>query len=508
MLRTVEASRRNFLVGAGKFAAAVPLAASLPWAVGGSARAATPPLACPPTSAWNDLSRLLDGSVLRPQDPFFTDVCRPNNLRYNTLPMGIARCQSTAQVQAALNWVQQQGLPFAIRSGGHNYAGYSSTNGLLIDMSLMAGVEVVDKKEGIVRVKGGTGNALVYKDMERLGRTITHGRCDAVGAAGFLLGGGIGFSMRMYGIASDLLAGTTVVTADCERHDANAKTDSDLYWACRGGAGGNFGINTEFLLRTFPAETVSVCQLKWTDKQADVLFELLTKLPDAPRTFGSKINVTLPSIQQRCQGKGSEVSILAQLHNTKGKTLKDIFGPLWETATKVWVHENIPYWVGQDYLAEETFPYFYQEKSSFMQASRITRAAVDALFEAQRAQPGTSMPVAYKFFQTGGACNDVPADATAYVHRGNDWLFSVEMNWWLPTDPAGLIDENLNWQKDFYALANKVCGAVGAYQNFPDPTLDDYARAYYGNNLARLQQVKKKVDPKSIFTYGQGIKPA
>jgi hypothetical protein len=504
MLRNIQPSRRNFLVGAGKFAAVAPLAASLPW---GTARAATPANACPPVSAWSDLASRVSGGVLRPQDPFFNDVCRPNNLRYNTLPMGIARCLKTEDVQGALKWVQQQGLPFAVRSGGHNYAGYSSTNGLLIDMSLMAGVEVVDKKEGIVRVKGGTGNALVYKDLERAGRTITHGRCDAVGAAGFLLGGGIGFSMRMYGIASDLLAGTTVVTADGERREANAKSDSDLYWACRGGAGGNFGINTEFLLRTFPAETVSVCQLTWTDKQADVLYELLTRLPNLPNTFGSKINVTLPSIQERCQGKGSAVSILAQLHQTKGKTLKDMFGPLWDTATKVWVHENIPYWVAQDYLAEETYPYYYQEKSSYMKASGITRAAVDAMFEAQRLQPGTSMPVAYKFFQTGGACNDMKADATAYVHRGYDWVFSVEMNWWQPTDPQGLIDDNLTWQKGFYALANKTCSAVGAYQNFPDPTLDDWAKAYYGDNLARLRQVKTKVDPTGVFNYGQGIKP-
>lgn len=507
MLRTIEPSRRNFLVGLGRFAAVAPLAGAMPWAAG-TARAATPANACPPRSAWTDLASRVSGGVLTPLDPFFTDVVRPNNLRYDTLPMGVARCLTTADVQAAITWVRQQGLPFAVRSGGHNYAGYSTTNGLLIDMSLMAGVEVVDKKQGIVRVKGGTGNALVYKELERLGRTITHGRCDAVGAAGFLLGGGIGFNMRLYGIASDHLTGTTLVTADGQRHDADTRTDSSLYWACRGGAGGNFGINTEFLLATQPVDTVSVCQLTWTDRQEEVLYDLLTKLPKAPNTFGSKVNVNLPSIQQRCMGTGSTVSILAQLHKTKGTRLQDILGPLWNSASKRVVKEDIPYWVGQDFLSEETFPYFYQEKSSYMQAGAITRDAVAAMFKAGKDQPGTSMPVSFKFFQTGGACNDLTPEATAYVHRGNDWLFSVEMNWWLPTDPAGLVDDNLAWQKDFYALANKTTAAVGAYQNFPDPTLDDWANAYYGQNLPRLRAVKKQVDPDSFFTYGQGIRPA
>ncbi|MFV3125987.1 FAD-binding oxidoreductase [Niveispirillum sp. KHB5.9] len=505
MLQNVVPSRRNFLVGLGKFAAVAPLVPSLPWAA--TALAATPRDACPPPSAWKDLAAQVSGGVLTPLDPFFGDVCRPNNLRYGTLPMGIARCLKTEDVQAAIRWVKQQGLPFRVRSGGHNYAGYSATNGLLIDMSLMAGVEVLDKKNGIVRVKGGTINSLVYKELERLGRTITHGRCDAVGAAGFLLGGGIGFNMRRYGVASDLLRSTSLVTADGERHEADDKQDSGLYWACRGGAGGNFGINTDFTLQTFPVDTVSVCQLTWTKDQAGVVYDLLQRLPAAPDSFGSKINITLPSIQQRCQGVGSNVSILAQLHKTKGTSLKQIFGPLWERADKRTVHEDIPYWVAQDFLSEETFPYYYQEKSSYMHSARITRAAVDAMFEAAKAMPGTSMPVAFKFFQTGGVINDVKPDATAYVHRGYDWLFSVEMNWWQTSDPQGLIDENLAWQKDFYALANKTCSAIGAYQNFPDPTLDDWAGAYYGANYTRLREVKKQVDPDSFFNYGQGIKP-
>ena len=83
--------------------------------------------------------------------------------------------------------------------------------------------------------------------------TITHGRCPTVGASGFLLGGGIGFNIRTLGIASDALVSSQFVTADGEILTLSDTRNRDLFWACRGGGGGNFGISTSFSIRTVPA---------------------------------------------------------------------------------------------------------------------------------------------------------------------------------------------------------------------------------------------------------------
>ncbi|WP_042445725.1 FAD-binding oxidoreductase [Azospirillum sp. B510] len=503
----LHASRRNFLVGAGRFAGAAAAVRLMP----GSALALETGAAyCPPLSAWSDLAKLVKGGVLRPEDPFFADVCRPNNLRYGaTLPAGIARCTTPQDVQACIKWVKEQAMPFAVRSGGHNYAGFSTTPGLLIDMTLMAGAEPVTGSDGLVTVQGGTLNSLVYKQMERLGRTITHGRCDSVGAAGFLLGGGIGFNMRKFGMASDLLRATELVTADGSHVKADGNTESALYWACRGGAGGNFGINTSFTLQTHPVEPVTVFDLVWTKDMPKVLKLLLTELASAPDGFGSKINVTIPSWQQRCANVPLKLSILGQLHKSD-KTLKEIFQSTWELIdwSKSEVKENVPYWEGQDFLTETTFPYYYQEKSSYMTAANIGDDAIAAMFDWAARMPATSMPVAFKFFQVGGAINKVGPTDTAYVHRGYDWLFSVEANWWRPTDSVLLVEQALEWQQRFYDDVNRRTRAAGAFQNFPDPSLADWQQAYYGENLARLAQVKKAVDPAMLFTFAQAIRPA
>lgn len=501
MLPTITPSRRTFLMGLGRFAVAAELARHLPsTALAGDGF-------CPPPSAWSDLAKRVSGGVLRPDDPFFADVCRPNNLRYAAnLPAGIARCASATDVQACIEWVRKLGMDFAVRSGGHNYAGFSTTRGLLIDMSKMAGAEVVGN-DGLVKVQGGSLNSFVYKQLERLGRTITHGRCDSVGAAGFLLGGGIGFNMRAFGMGSDLLRATDVVTADGRLVTADGSSESDLFWATRGGGGGNFGINTSFTLQTHPISNVTVFSLTWTRDVEKVLHRLLTELATAPDGFGSKISVTIPSLQQRCDRTPTTVSILGQLHPSK-VTLKEILGSTWDLADTRVVKEDIGYWEAQDFLLETTYPYYYQEKSSYMKAAAITEEAVAAMFDWAAKMPGTSIPSAFKFFQVGGAVNRMKPDETAYVHRGYDWLFSVETNWWRPTDPVPLVDANLDWQQGFYADVNRRTGAGGAFQNFPDPSLADWQTAYYGANLQKLREVKKAVDPAMLFTFPQAIRPA
>jgi FAD/FMN-containing dehydrogenase len=502
MARELRSSRRNFLVGLGGFAAAAKL-------MPGSALAFEAG-ACPPPSAWSDLARAVKGGVLRPEDPFFADICRPNNLRYGaTLPAGIARCASARDVQACIAWVKRQNMPFAVRSGGHNYAGFSTTPGLLIDMSRMAGVTPVAGSDGLVTVQGGTLNLLAYKQMERMGRTITHGRCDTVGAAGFLLGGGIGFNMRKFGVGADLMRATELVTADGHLVRADAGTDASLYWACRGGGGGNFGINTAFTLETRPVDAVTVFNLTWTRDLPKVLKLLLTELASAPDDFGSKIAVTIPSRQEGCDQAPLTLSILGQLHGSD-TSLKDIFKSTWELRDQdqSQIKADVPYWQGQDFLTETTFPYYYQEKSSYMRAASIDDEAIAAMFDWAGRMPATSMPVSFKFFQVGGAIDRVGRTETAYVHRGADWLFTVEANWWSPTDSTLQVTQALDWQQRFTDDVNRRTGAVGAFQNFSDPSLADWQGAYYGENLARLAEVKRAVDPGMLFTFAQAIRPA
>src|ERR1039458_9450429 len=126
-------TRRQFLGRAARFTVGAGLGLGLLSSAGcgSSSSAQTPP-------PWDALARKLSGPLLRPGDPGFSTIAQPNNLRYaKVLPGGIARCQSAEDVAQSILWSHRYAVPLVARSGGHSYAGYSTTTGLMIDLSLM-----------------------------------------------------------------------------------------------------------------------------------------------------------------------------------------------------------------------------------------------------------------------------------------------------------------------------------------------------------------------------------
>src|SRR5947209_9521590 len=97
-----------------------------------------------PTDAdWKMLARNLQGTLVRPDSPRYPGAYRLFSPRFDNIrPAAVAYCASPADVQACLSFVRQFGIPFAPRAGGHSYAGYSTSNGLVLDVSRMTSVTV------------------------------------------------------------------------------------------------------------------------------------------------------------------------------------------------------------------------------------------------------------------------------------------------------------------------------------------------------------------------------
>ncbi|MGB6552937.1 MAG: FAD-binding protein, partial [Candidatus Binataceae bacterium] len=122
---------------------------------------------------WRQLARLLSGPVLRPGDPDFIRLARPNNLRYRSVdPQGIARCLDANDVAQAIGWARQHRIALVARSGGHSYAGYSTTTGLMIDLRLM-NQAAVDDSTGILTIGGGVLGETVFQALQASQVTIT-----------------------------------------------------------------------------------------------------------------------------------------------------------------------------------------------------------------------------------------------------------------------------------------------------------------------------------------------
>jgi FAD/FMN-containing dehydrogenase len=484
-------SRRRFLKGSSGLLLGAGLA-HLP----GSVRGESGRLAAESRfDAWQQLARSLQGTLLRAGDNDFDGIAKPWNLRFaSILPAAIARCVSTDDVRTCILWAQSNDIPLVARSGGHSYAGYSTTTGLLIDLSQINQVSF-DADTGLARLGGGARNADVYSSLRQVGQAITHGRCGAVGVAGLVLGGGIGFNQRLKGLTCDQLVETEVLTAAGDLLRCNQWENADLFWACRGGGGGNFGINVSLTFQTFPVDTMTAFQITWTDKIDALAPAALDLLPMTTDRLGCKLSLI---------NVGGDISmeLLGQLHGAPTE-LRRLLSRLYEIGTPSQeVVQSLPYWDAQDVLSEEGTPAYSHERSRYV-FQPLPPEGTQTILNALRAWPGTSGSATWKMFLAGGAVADVQPDATAFVHRAAQMISSIELDW-TEDDSVGIVARNERWLADFHGAMRRF-SSNECYQNFIDETQMDFLHAYYGSNLSRLVQVKQQFDPLDVFHFPQGI---
>ncbi len=485
-------SRRGFLKSGSLLAAG--LALGLPW-FGGCTKSVDEAEAI-----WNELARELKGELLRPDYSGFARRAAPWALQYkdNVLPRAIARCMDKEDVKACILWARKHQIPIVARSGGHSYGGYSTTPGLMIDVSAMNGV-LYDPATKLLRAEGGARNRQVFEAGKKYDVSITHGRCFEVGVAGLVLGGGIGFDMRMNGYTCDKLVETEVVLANGDIITCSESQNSDLFWACRGGGGGNFGIHTSFVFKTFGTGTITIFNIIWDERPEELLLASQRMIANVPDTLGLKLNVT---VVKKGGVSKLQVSILGSFQGDK-ESLKHILAPMTTVQEPVSVSiEQKSYWEGNEIISEPGEPEYAHERSRFIK-SYLTPDAIAVIVDHLRDWPGTSEQASWKFFLLGGAIDSRRPDEMAMVHRGYTMLSSIDLVW-SEKDSESVVARNKAWLDRFHEQmlphTSRHC-----YQNFIDPRQEDYLYAYYGRNLERLKEVKRKYDPDNIFTYPQAI---
>jgi FAD/FMN-containing dehydrogenase len=480
---------------------------------------ATPPRQSVPDEAdWSALAGSL--RLVRPQERGYPAAHQLFNTRFDgTLPQGVAYCTTPADVQACLAFVQRFSLPFAIRCGGHSYAGYSTTTGLQMDVTGMNQVSV-DPATGIATVGAGARLIDVYATLAQDGLVIPAGSCPTVGITGLALGGGVGVLSRKFGLTCDNLLSARLVLASGDLIACDQQTRPDLFWALQGGGGGNFGVVTSLTFQAHAVPQVAVCTVGWPwERAADVFDAWQHWGPQAPDELWSNcllLGATPLSAEPLIRVNGIFVgdapslsALLQQLIERVGSAPASTIVASDSLLEAMLVEAgcygesvaacHLPGQTPQGRLGRDTS----QARSDYA-GSLLPRPAIDLLVNAIGRRQSSGMPGGGIGMDAwGGAIGRIAADATAFVHR--DALFSIQYTAsWNPTDRASLISTNISWLSDTWqAMRPYVNGE--AYQNYIDPDLADWQGAYYGANLPRLQQVKMAYDPANLFQFAQSI---
>ncbi|WP_236654549.1 FAD-binding oxidoreductase [Streptacidiphilus anmyonensis] len=489
-----------------------------------------------PARAWRRLAAALSpgASLYRPDDPAYPPLALPFNHRYARIrPAGIVACATTRDVSAAVRWAREVGLPAVPRSGlGHNYAGYSTTTGLLLNMSRMktitatpcAGtarsrrygpIEVVHDA-GTVTVGAGVTNGDLHPLLENEGMFVPTGRCPSVGVAGLVLGGGIGFSDKMFGLTCDRLTATTVVLADGSVVTADDGTERELFWACRGGAGNNFGVHTSFTFRFERFHgNVGFYSFRWSlDSVLPVMAAMQRIALDTAhnRRFHCRLGIGTNGRTRPQIARNANVNVIGQHYGTLDE-LRDILAPLLDVGTpaertrhRAAIREVTPAEASGLLSATTPVDRFAAKSAILGPHALLSERRVAAAAEQLLAWPGSGNDdgAGFAMFGLGGEINKVAPGATAFVHRDGVFVLAAETSWADHDQPA-TVHANLAWLDDFYDAIFPAGPPARSYQNFPDPELRDWRSAYYGANYPRLVRAKHHYDPTRFFDYPQAV---
>jgi len=477
----------------------------------------------PADADWSALANRLQGTLVLPDSSQYFTALQLFDTQFDSIhPAAIAYCASPADVQQCLAFARHFNLPLAARCGGHSYAGYSTTTGLVIDVTRMNTVSV-DTTAGTATIGGGSRLVDVYSALTQHGVLIPAGSCPTVGIAGLTLGGGAGVIGRKFGLTCDSLLSAQLVLADGSILTCDANNHPDLFWALRGGGGGNFGVVTSFTFQTYTVSQLAIFTLDWPWSNAiEVVDAWQHWAPQAPDELWSNCllltnsGASQPTVRVNGVYVGNTTSLnplLQQLTSQINTSPSDNY-VYNETPFDTMMIEagcygksvaacHLPTQNPQGTLQRDTAA----AKSDYF-TSLLPRAGIQVLVNAiaQRQASSTPGTGGIGMDAYGGAINRVAPDATAFVHRNA--LFSAQYNaGWQANASPSVVTANRAWLvSTWQAMRSYASGQ--AYQNYIDPDLPNWLQAYYGANLPRLQSIKALYDPYNLFHFKQSIPPA
>jgi FAD/FMN-containing dehydrogenase len=496
--------------------------------IGGNADAAEPA-----PDDWRELAASLTGTLVLPADPAYASARLGWNAHYDAAPRAVVQAATAHDVAVAVRFARDRGIRPIPRSGRHSFAGFSTGSGLIIDVAGLDEIAVRRDRER-ARIGPGVDNIGMYRGLGRHGLAIPGGTCPTVGIAGLAQGGGIGPFGREHGLALDRMTAAQIVTADGRLLRVDAANHADLFWAIRGGGGGNFGIVTSFEFAPVPAGgtwTQSTIVYPW--RHAARLFAVYQDwipalTPRCTPVFvvrnDTASGTAEPTVYLEIAYRGSRAAHDAAVREfsreagVKPLSQSASTGTFYETEMADWCPGfSAEECADAEATAAGRLPRLGVGIRSNYIVDRWPQRAIEVVIEQleRRQRDPELQPPGISSSTLAGKLRIEPVDgamrlpapsATAYRHRDCTLLAQYQVRF--PTDASqSLAQANLEWLDALYD-ATRPWLSGKAYVNYLSRHPSHSGSAFYGANLARLRRIKATYDPTGLFRFGQGITPA
>ncbi len=434
------------------------------------------------------------GDFLTDDHPAYDEARTTFNALVDRRPLAIARCRGTSDVVVALAIAAENGLPVAVRGGGHNVAGHAVCDGgLVIELSSMNAVEV-DADARIARAGGGATWRVFDAATQAHGLAAPGGTFGTTGVGGLTLSGGIGFLIGRHGLTCDNVVGAEIVTVAGDVVEASERENAELFWAIRGG-GGNFGVVTRLDFRLHPVDEIVGGVLVWPFAAASepmrVFRDTALVAPDDFTTqavlgHSTETGTCLFAVIVCSTGPDDEPELLRRLRRVEGLEADEV--------------RRRPYLELQSML-DMPFGLRHYWKGHFV------RELPDALLDDLEQSIDPERPRGSILLEAiHGAASRVPRGATPVGFR--DAAFNVSaLGIW--KDPAA-DEEVIAWARSTAAAAAAHSLQGGGYLNYmqADEPVERVRAAFGAETFERLRAVKRQYDPGNVLRFNQNVPPA
>ncbi|WP_245156555.1 FAD-dependent oxidoreductase [Clostridium aminobutyricum] len=440
----------------------------------------------------------LTGKVVTPCSQEYEEARQEWNWAIQKFPIVIVYCYTIEDVSNAVCWARCHGIGIRIRSGGHHYEGYSTgDNILVIDVSQMKLIRL-NEADNTLMVQSGVTNEQLYNYVGSRGYPFPGGTCPTVGVAGYVLGGGWGYSSRYMGLGCDNLLELEMVNDQGNVLKVNEKCNPNLFWACKGAGGGNFGIVTSMTFQLPPkTDQVTLIGLQYVNTSLSTRMQFLDIWQNWLVNLDDRITINASIYNSPDRGIGifgkglfygssvEAAQILQPFEQIQGATINVQEMTFLEAVHKI--QEVYP-----DSEKFQSTGRFVDRQYNMEEIKNIVEL-ID-----QRAEGSVFATVSVSAL--GGKIRAVNKMDTAYYYRDAAYIISIQSVW--EDNQYAFLNRNWLYQKFEYlkGITN------GSYINFPYSYLIDYETNYYGENTCRLQQINKHYDPMDVFHFPQSIR--
>lgn len=487
------------------------------------------------TSALQQCLSTTGGQLSYSSSSTYANLSTSYNPLFDYKPLVITLPSTQHEVAAIVKCVSAQNgtQKLSPKSGGHSYTAYSlggHDGSVVIDLRSLDDV-VVNATAQTASVGAGVRLGRLAQQIWDQGKfALPHGTCPYVGVAGHALGGGFGFTTRAWGFLLDRITEMHMADVNGTLRTVTRDEQPDLWWALRGGGSNNFGVVTRFTfsLEKAPQQILNYAYTYSSNEDcanAVVALQDMTLANDTQSGLEAKFGGELLVAGEAggdfnggaCQLSGQHIDVSQQEHDALMdrfhsqadikpasssvkpfsswiQALEDIMGSL-DVSSPSTDHEQF---YAKSLVQPNVATYNSSSALNLVQKLNAyaglqgTGNSISFDFLGPLSYPASQAGTAsfnahnasfvYQFYSYGFPANDRP-DAQQAVYAAFDDLVSTAQS----SDPEA------EW---------------GAYVNYVDARLDNWAQMYYGDALDRLKRVKREWDPQDVFWFPQGLASA